>query len=968
MVDSRFFSEQTKHPDALSEIAPATDTGLEQILPNINSKLTEPANLSVTGSDLVLTIGPSIVTTGPSGKQRGLPQIGGVDLGNISGTFNFADGVITGDAVTEVLPTMTAGYYVRAGVEIRTDRKIYVIFGSEGDSPSAAGAPGFSRGSLARGEILLQDDGTGGQGNFVVPTFANISQFGAGSGGGSGGSGLGSINYIENYDAEVSTTGWNTYNDSAAAPVDGEGGTVDAGFTITQDETDPLRGEGSFLITAPALNIQGHGVSVDLQTIDNLDKDSLIEFSLDFESGGNYAGDLEFYVYDVDGAAIITPLGNNVLPEGKGRFYGQFYSTANKNYRLIIHAATTNATGWTYKYDLTVLGPKLPQESITEVIHVASHLFTPGQFVYHDKGSWGLAKADQLSTCEKIGLVVDAIDSQNFRVLWRGRFRLSGPNRPTGQYYLSDTVAGGINQETDNLYHVPVAYFDAATTGWFDPIYPRKVESDPILSFALRRVVGSLLYIRGGYRPLSNGEELATGDGTLSSEVGVNISINLTTILGSTPADDTTYYLYVDREKLPDPITVDDLGKEVIQVYDNSHFALLTTKPKLINPFRYVYLGTVHSADTGNSWTGTGSAITTLPPKLTELVNDSFAMAESNTIEITSSAFDVEYPHGLSGRPQIVSCWYDNGSEEIVQDFNNFVSKRDDSVVRASTGGLTLTGTQKLIIEVIYLPGRGNRALINQNQFDSGWMSDNSLTSIPFGEGVTDAEDIKGFSLIEWDKTTNRRYIRLVDELVTYWDDNNVYLNWYSFTPSANLQYRLVAGGNPLPQALLLEQGGFTKLVGFGPGSYNSISAAVAALVSGDSLLVAKSETFTAPLTIPTSDVRIKFQPGVRLTFTGGAKGIEVAGDRVTLEDPHVVGQLNGTLSSAIELAGTDCEVPAAKVESNDASMTITNAIEMTAPSVRCFVGRLSLIKTAGAISGGVNDLGTDNDYLSVRG
>ena len=184
--DSRFFSEQTKHTPSLQEIAPAADTGLNAILNNINTRFIDPSNLTVSG--LVLTVGTSVVTN-PSGKKRSLPQINKVDVGAISGTLDFSTGVGTLDVETATLPTMTANYFVRAGVEIRQDKKIYISFGDEGDSAANAGVPDFTTGSLARGEILLQDDGTGGQGNFIALTPASITQFSAGAGGGGGGGG-----------------------------------------------------------------------------------------------------------------------------------------------------------------------------------------------------------------------------------------------------------------------------------------------------------------------------------------------------------------------------------------------------------------------------------------------------------------------------------------------------------------------------------------------------------------------------------------------------------------------------------------------------------------------------------------------------------------------------------------------------------------------------------------------------------
>ena len=60
--------------------------------------------------------------------------------------------------------------------------------------------------------------------------------------GGSGaGTGSGIINYIENPDASIGLTGYTTYDDGAAAPVDGSGGSPKSGLFV-RSTTSPLRG------------------------------------------------------------------------------------------------------------------------------------------------------------------------------------------------------------------------------------------------------------------------------------------------------------------------------------------------------------------------------------------------------------------------------------------------------------------------------------------------------------------------------------------------------------------------------------------------------------------------------------------------------------------------------------------------------------------------------------------------------
>jgi len=187
MAIDKLTSDQLKEVQALSEIAPSANTALNTILSNVDSKVKVPASLSVTGSSLILTIGTTSPVTGPSSKKKGLAPLGSSDLSNLSGTFNLSNGSITGDAQSASMPTMSAGFYIRIGIEIKSDQKFYLAFGAESVSSSLAGLPAFSTGSMPIGEILLQDNGTGGVGNFLNPAMGAVTQYDVG-GGGAGGS------------------------------------------------------------------------------------------------------------------------------------------------------------------------------------------------------------------------------------------------------------------------------------------------------------------------------------------------------------------------------------------------------------------------------------------------------------------------------------------------------------------------------------------------------------------------------------------------------------------------------------------------------------------------------------------------------------------------------------------------------------------------------------------------------------
>ena len=182
---------------------------------------------------------------------------------------------------------------------------------------------------------------------------------GSGSGGGT--------NYVLNPDAESATTSWVTYADAAGSlPVDGTGGSPT--LTFTRSVTTPLRGTASFLITKPASNVQGNGVSTDF-TIDAADKAKVLSISFDYNvASGTYAdNDLAIYIYDVTNAVVIQPSGYNILnavgPQTKAQVVFQSASNST-SYRLILHCASTSAVAYTMQIDNVVVGPQVKSTGV----------------------------------------------------------------------------------------------------------------------------------------------------------------------------------------------------------------------------------------------------------------------------------------------------------------------------------------------------------------------------------------------------------------------------------------------------------------------------------------------------------------------------------------------------------------------------------------------------------------------------
>ena len=132
-------------------------------------------------------------------------------------------------------------------------------------------------------------------------------------------------------------------------------------------------------------------------------------------------------------------------------------------------------------------------------------------------------------------------------------------------------------------------------------------------SFKLQSISTPNAVIKGGYILLQDGRELAThdGSGSLQADFGQDLTINLTTVLGSAPANATTYYLYVDLHSLSASVTTTDTGR-VLYAVTQSNFKLLTSKPELVDQARYIPRGLIRSATTGTAWSGAGSYFATL--------------------------------------------------------------------------------------------------------------------------------------------------------------------------------------------------------------------------------------------------------------------------------------------------------------------------------------------------------------------
>lgn len=187
--------DQLVDDNARSKIGSESGEKLENQISLVDDKLQLPLDISLLGTILTVEAGTKQQkeSDGSGGQQDSyklrLPLLNNVDVNPIQSTLNFADGDTTGDFEDDpiVSPVMVASEYVQFGIELRTDKKLYGVWGEPNAVLANTTPPAFSKSSLQMLIVKLQDDGTGGQWNFTAPTKSDLEVvIKGGSGGGSG--------------------------------------------------------------------------------------------------------------------------------------------------------------------------------------------------------------------------------------------------------------------------------------------------------------------------------------------------------------------------------------------------------------------------------------------------------------------------------------------------------------------------------------------------------------------------------------------------------------------------------------------------------------------------------------------------------------------------------------------------------------------------------------------------------------
>jgi hypothetical protein len=154
---------------ALSELGTLAGERVDNILSNLNASLKIPGMITASGT--IVSIANTTYVL-PNGKKESLIW-DGIDLGGLLGSANFTASSVSGDVQPFVVPVIADGEFCKAGFEIRSDKKIYVIFGTVAASLGLASFPAFSAMSMPLGYVVLK----GGPSGLLTIDNADTYQF-----------------------------------------------------------------------------------------------------------------------------------------------------------------------------------------------------------------------------------------------------------------------------------------------------------------------------------------------------------------------------------------------------------------------------------------------------------------------------------------------------------------------------------------------------------------------------------------------------------------------------------------------------------------------------------------------------------------------------------------------------------------------------------------------------------------------
>jgi len=134
--------------------------------------------------------------------------------------------------------------------------------------------------------------------------------------------------------------------------------------------------------------------------------------------------------------------------------------------------------------------------------------------------------------------------------------------------------------------------------------------------------------------------------------------------------------------------------------------------------------------------------------------------------------------------------------------------------------------------------------------------------------------------------------------------------------------------------------------------------------IAGSRLLVMTDQTITSPLSIYNDNLCIEFLPNVKLisTIASGTSLVEITGNANRISNMWIQGNLAASLTSGLEISGSDNQLLGLVVESINVALTVTNAVTLTG-NRNTVIGER--VVTAGLITNKSNaTVGTDNTSI----
>lgn len=371
--------------------------------------------------------------------------------------------------------------------------------------------------------------------------------------------------------------------------------------------------------------------------------------------------------------------------------------------------------------------------------------------------------------------------------------------------------------------------YDLATKLW-------KPGASGDASFKLQSITDPNAILKGGYLMLPDGRELATYDGTggASTDFGKDMTVNLDAILGGSPANATSYFLYIDLNTLGAVTVCSDNGRRLYAV-TQANLVLSVTAPEAVNLNRYVARGVIRSATTGTVWSGAGATFATMASLRHDPLGSFFSYIEEKLDSATSAAIKT-VTHGLSGRPNLPPTLefvtFLTGKRTPLS-AETYCTDNNTTTTVFDFSSLTFAASDRVEIGLYYCPRVSNGFVSSSQQYESPWFD--SALPASATHGLADKFAIRAVSYLEWDVTAGtitQRECTL--GLVTKWNDTTIYFDGTGITPSSTLKYKIVAGGSALPQAAAPVMGSMFEFTVLGQLASGS-TAYVCSKMFGDS-------------------------------------------------------------------------------------------------------------------------------------